>query len=255
MQLTIYQHKLEAISRFALFLNEVFQSILSTGRHQRISSNVVMRQIIFTGVEALSLISLIAIALGSLLFVEGNLVLGVFGQGKLVYVFLSTIIIRELSCLITALIVIARSGTAISTELGNMVVNNEVKVLESIGISPIQYLVVSRAIGVVVATTTLTIFFNMMAILGGWIVSLFFFHLPITDYIHDLLSTIHISDIMLSVIKSILFGVTIAIISCYHGLQVSNASTEVPQRTIKAVVNSIITIIIMDILLTGVFFL
>jgi phospholipid/cholesterol/gamma-HCH transport system permease protein len=240
---------------FMHFTTRVVGEMFSFYSQRQIGFSVIIKQIFFTGYEALLLIGFIALAIGGLIILQGNIMLTTFGQTRLIYVLLVTIVVRELSILLTAMIVIARSGTSICTELGNMVVNKEIDLLRSFGISPISYLVVSRAIGVVVALFTLTIFFNLIAIFGGWVFSTLFYPINLNIFLSNLAAEIRVSDILLSVAKSVIFGFSIAIISCYHGLKVVKASTEVPQRTIKAVVNSIMVIVVADIIMTFVFYL
>jgi len=152
-------------------------------------------------------------------------------------------------------LIVARSGTAISTELGNMKVNQEIELIDSIGISPISYLVVPRMVGVTVACVVLSIYFNLAAFLGGWWVASFVRPIPFSEFSNMLLKTLSIQDIIQSIIKSLVFGILISLISAYQGLKVDKAITEVPQRTIKAVVYCISTIIITDISITLVFFI
>lgn len=235
---------------FQLFVFEVFRQVVRFRKQRQISSVVLLRQILFTGYEAFTLISLVAAAIGGLVILQGNSILSGFGQSRLMFVILVSIITRELGSLITAFIIIARSGTAIATELGNMVINREVDVLLSTGISPLSYLVVPRMIGVVVSSVVLNIYFNLTGILGGWAVSNFFSPLDFNVFFQGLLSELLPSDIAASVFKSFVFGLLVALISCYQGLMVNTASTEVPQRTIKAVVQSLTWVIVSDILIS-----
>ena len=247
--------RLENTKEFYLFVIQVFRKTLTFHRQKQIGFIVLLRQIMFTGYEALPLIIFIALSIGGLIILEGNYILGGFGQSQLVYVILVTVVIRELSIIITALIVIARSGTAISTELGNMTVNNEINLLQSFGISPISYLVVSRFIGVVVAVFLLTIYFNLAAVIGGWLFSTIFYPMNFGYFVNQFLYHLSFADIIIFVVKSIVFGTAIALISCYQGLKVGTASTEVPQRTIKAAVSSVIAVVVFDIIITVLFYI
>ncbi|HQB98410.1 MAG TPA: ABC transporter permease, partial [Candidatus Cloacimonadota bacterium] len=168
---------------------------------------------------------------------------------------LVTVVVNELSGILTALVVVARSGTAISTELGNMRVRREIDLIESFGISPIGYLVLSRVIGVVVAMVILVLYFNFVAVLGGWLFSRIFNHLEFQAFMSDFLSVLKLSHVLSSLLKSISFGVIISILSTYHGMRVGHASTEVPQRTIRAVVSSIFVVILVDMVITWLFWI
>lgn len=238
------------IKEFFSFSFEVLSGILSFGKRSQLSFSVVVKQVFFTGYQALYLIGFLAIAVGGLIILQGNLLLAAFGQSRWAYMLLVSVVIRELSSIFTALIVVARSGTSICTELGNMVVNNEIDLLKSYGISPIDYLVVSRTIGVVAAMFTLAIFFNIVSVFGGWFFTTLFYPISFGDFINNFMNEVMISDILISVIKSVVFGFIIALVSCYNGLKVVRATTEVPQRTIKAVVHSIMLIVVVNILIT-----
>jgi len=230
---------------------EVFR--IRSNRH--VSSMVILRQILFTGYEALPLISFLALAIGGLVILQGTNLLAGFGQGIWVHIVLVTVVVNELSGILTALVVVARSGTAISTELGNMRVRREIDLIESFGISPIGYLVLSRVIGVVVAMVILVLYFNFVAVLGGWLFSRIFNQLEFQAFMSDFLSVLKLSHVLSSLLKSISFGVIISILSTYHGMRVGHASTEVPQRTIRAVVSSIFVVILVDMVITWLFWI
>jgi phospholipid/cholesterol/gamma-HCH transport system permease protein len=225
--------------------------IVAFYRNWKINRIILYRQILYTGYEALALISLIALAISAIIIIEGNSVLAGFSQSKFFYTIFVSTVTRELSCLLTAIIIIARSGTAISTELGNMVINHEIDALQSFGVSPVSYLVTPRVLGVLISLITLTVYFNTVAVFGSWAVNNIFNPIDIRDYLTAIVSEIGFRDVLSVTLKSLLFGFTIAVISCYEGLQVSHASTEVPQRTIRAVVKSLTAIVIIDAAITA----
>ncbi len=233
--------------QFLTFLRQVVVEFMIFYREKQVSYLVLLRQVLFTGYQALSLIVLIAIAIGGLIILEGYTLLENFGQSDLLYGILVAVITRELSSLITAFIIIARSGNAIATELGNMRVNMEIDALKTIGLSPISYLVVPRTIGVVVSLLVLNVYFNVSGLFGGWLVSSWFYPIDFNVFFSKLLAKLTLTDIVISVVKSLLFGFFIAVIASYQGLNVRYATTEVPQRTILAVVQSITVVILINI--------
>ncbi|MDP2172230.1 MAG: ABC transporter permease [Candidatus Cloacimonadaceae bacterium] len=238
---------------FFSFLIEIILQSLRIRGNQHVNRNVILRQILFTGYEALPLIGFTALAIGGLIILQGYNLLSTFGQGIWVHNILVTVVINELSGIFTALVVIARSGTAISTELGNMVVRREIALLRSFSISPISYLVVSRIIGVVAAMVVLTIYFNIIAVLGGWLFTRLFNPINFGFFMGEFLGVLKFSNIFISLLKPFVFGLIISITACYQGLSVHHASTEVPQRTIRTVVNSIFLIVVSDIIITWLF--
>jgi len=235
--------------QFFRFLRRVILEFVVFYSEKQVGYMVLLRQVLFTGYQALSLIVLIAIAIGGLIILEGYTLLANFGQSDLLYGILVAVITRELSSLITAFIIIARSGNAIATELGNMRVNLEIDALKSIGLSPVSYLVVPRTIGVVVSMLVLNVYFNVSGLFGGWLVSSWFYPIDFYVFFSKLLAKLTLSDIIISVIKSFLFGFFIAVIASYQGLNVRYATTEVPQRTILAVVQSITMVIFINIVI------
>jgi len=247
---SIFKGRLQNIVYFVGYSFEVMLQMVRFFQNRRIGKIVLYRQILYTGYEALSLIALIAFSIGGIIILEGNAILQGFGQSKIFYTILVSVVTRELACILTAFIIIARSGTAISTELGNMVINEEIDALRSFGISPISYLIVPRVLGVIISMITLALFFNAFAILGAWLLSYLFYSLNFSTFFTSLFSELTIRDIVSGTLKAVAFGFTIAIISSYEGMKVTFASTEVPQRTIKAVVLSLTWIIIFDIIIT-----
>ncbi|HPS38651.1 MAG TPA: ABC transporter permease [Candidatus Cloacimonadota bacterium] len=243
-------HGKKSLWDFFSFLGATLSDAIQIRGNRHISPMVLMRQILFTGYEALPLISFIALGIGGLVILQGYTLLSNFGQGNLVHMILVTVVINELSAMITALVVIARSGTAISTELGNMVVHREIDLLRSFGMSPISYLIVSRVYGVMAAMLILTAYFNIIAVLGGWLFSQLFSAIEFRAFFNDFFNQVRLSSIVVTIVKPLVFGLVIAVVSSYEGMSVKRSSTEVPQRTIKAVVNSIVLIVIADFIIT-----
>lgn len=237
-------------NRFLLFNFEVMFESFSLKNIRTIGFNVLMKQILFTGFEAFAIITLIGFAIGGLIVSQGNAIFSGFAQSRLFYTIMVTLVIRELGALLTAFIIIARSGTAISTELGNMVVNNEMEALVSFGISPISYLVAPRVMGMVISIFILTIYFNAAALLSGGLIASYFYSINLNSYFTSIFEEIKTIDFIISFIKSIIFGYGIAIIASYQGFAVIKATTEVPQRTIKAVVFSLAWIIVFNIFIS-----
>jgi len=159
-------------------------------RRRQVGFRVFILQILFTAVEALPIIAFISLALGALIIVQGNSILPRFGQGKLLYTLLIIVITRELGPLLTAFIIIARSGTAIATELGNMVISHEIEAYVAVGINPIAYLVVPRFLGVTVSVVLLTLYFNFFGLFGSFLLTQFVQRIPFHEYLVNLLAAL-----------------------------------------------------------------
>lgn len=239
------------------FTNFSYEVILQSFRsilNRRIIGDIIIKQILFTGVEAVGLISFTAFIIGAIIVIQGQSLFSQFFQHKFLVDVLIITLTRELGSVLTAFIIIARSGTAISTELGNMVINDEVDALHSMNISPIYYLVVPRIYAVILSIIALTIFFNLVGFFGGMVVSSTFYHFSAADFLLYLSTEIELKDIVIAITKSFIFGYCIALISCYHGLRVTKARTEVPIRTSKSVVYSVTSVILLDIIIISIFY-
>ena len=214
-----------------------------------------MRQILFTGFQALGLVSFIALMLGAIIIVEGHSLLGTVGQTDWIYKILISALVRDIGPFIVSFIVIARSGTAIATELGNMVVNHECDALKVMGISPISYLVTPRVIGVTISQLLLIIYFIVIGFFGGFLVSNVFLSLPLVSFVDNLARNLTQADLISMVFKVVVSGFFIGVIACYHGLSVRRTFTDVPQRAIKAVGRSIVAVCVINVIGVAGYFL
>ncbi len=219
-------------------------------RRRQVAFRVLVLQILFTGVEALSIVSLIALSIGAVIIIEGGTILPRFGQTSLVYSILIVVITRELGPILTAFIIIARSGTAIATELGNMVVSHEVEAYVSVGISPISYLVVPRVLGVTISMMALTIYFNFFGLFGSYLVSQLVKPVPVLEYFSALLRALQLRDLLSMLVKSAVFGVIVSVVATFQGFKVSSSVTEIPRAAIKAVGQGFVLCFLADALIT-----
>ncbi|KZN32505.1 ABC transporter permease [Pseudoalteromonas luteoviolacea] len=235
---------------FLPFSAYVISDFIFFHRNRSISFDVLVRQVRFTGVEALGLVVLIAMLIGALIIVQGYPLLAAIGQGNWIYDILISTIVRDLGPFIVCFIVLARSGTAITTELGNMVVSKEIDALISMGVSPISYLVAPRVLGMVISLVLLMSYFVACGIFGGYLVSNAFQSIPVSTFFARLIGELHWLDIVIMLVKVALSGLFISLISSYHGLTVNRAITEVPQRNIKAVGRGLISLCLIHVGLT-----
>jgi phospholipid/cholesterol/gamma-HCH transport system permease protein len=235
-----------------LSLKELFSHPLH-GRGE--TYRVIARQVIFTGVDALPAVSFIALLIGLLVIIQAGTTLPRFGAGALLANIIVLTIVRELGPLITAFIVVWRSGTAIATELGNMRVGQEITALESMGISLTRFIVMPRLVGAVISMICLTVYFDIVAVIGGFFVAKTKLTIPLSVYVNDIGNALSPADLLITVIKAVLFGFTIALICSHHGLSVQAATTEVPQQTTRAMLNTVTICLVLDIIVTVGFYL
>lgn len=237
------------------FFFEVMKETAFFMRRKTVGVKVLVMQILFTGFEAITVIAILSLSLGAVLIIQGISLLPQFGQGQLIYQILITVITRELGPILTAFIIIARSGTAIATELGNMVVSHEIEAYISVGINPISYLVVPRFLGVTVSMLLLNIYFNLFGLVGSFFITQLVHPISFYEYFSNLLLTLRAVDILSSMVKSVVFGIIISVVATYNGFKVQQSATEIPQYVIRAVVQCFILCILANALITLVYYL
>ncbi|MBN2036342.1 MAG: ABC transporter permease [Chitinispirillaceae bacterium] len=207
------------------------------------------RQMLYTGVEAFWLVSAIAFVAGSTIIMQAMTNMPKFGVSEYFGNILVIAVVRELGPFFTSIVVIGRSGAALASHIGTMRVNKEVAALEVMGIDPVYFLVMPALAGMVGAMICLNVYFDMVAIVGGLIVASFTVDVPFAIFLTKVLDAFTWVDILISTLKSTIFGVIIAIVSCHYGLKVATIRG-VPQAAIKSVVGSMTGIIVVSVIVT-----
>ena len=224
-------------------------------RRGQAARKILIMQILFTFVEALSISAFLAVGIGAAVNIIGMPFLSSISQDMLIYSILITIITRELGPLLTAFIIIARSATAIATEIAGMVISHEVEAYISVGVDPIEHLAVPRFLGVTISLFMLNIFFNIFGLAGSFAVAQIFTPLPATVYFSNLLATLTMPDILVSIVKSISFGMIISVVAIIRGLDVERASTEIPVAGLKSVGSAFGWCIFLNIILSAMYYM
>jgi phospholipid/cholesterol/gamma-HCH transport system permease protein len=215
---------------------------------------ILLMQIVFTFVEALGIASMLALGIGAAVYLIGMPFLASFGQERLLYTVLIIFVTRELGPLLAAFIIIARSATAIATEIGGMVVSHEVEAYISVGVDPIEYLAAPRFLAVTISMFLLNIYFSIFGLAGSFLVVRFFNPMPAAYYFSKLLEALTIYDILISIAKSVGFGMVIGLLALVNGFSVERASTEIPVVGLKSVGASFAWCIILDVLLSALYY-
>jgi len=223
-------------------------------RHSQTSFKVLIMQILFTFVYAMGITTLLALAIGAAVNIIGVPFLTMINQQKLIYSLLIIIITRELGPLLTAFIVIARSATAIATEIAGMVISHEVEAYISVGIDPIEHLAVPRFLGVTISLVLMNIYFSVFGLAGSYIVTQLFSSTPMDYYFTSLLEHLSIYDVIISIIKSIVFGTIVSIYAVIEGFSVERASTEVPVAGLRAVGGAFALCIVVDVIISALYY-
>ena len=218
-----------------------------------VCARIAVRQVFFTGFEALSLISAIAAFVGATFVLQVQLLSGALNTemaGKI----LVAVMLRELAPLVTAIVVAGRSGTAIATELGNMKVNDEILALISLGMDPMRFIVQPRIVGCVVSVLVLTVYFGVVAIGAGYLVGLALGGVGLENMQAGFTQALMPADLPLFLAKGLMLGVLVGLLCCHFGLQAEGSPTEVPRRASHAVVMTLLACVASNALITLTFY-
>ncbi len=202
------------------------------------------------GVGSLAIVILTGFFTGGVLILQAYPTLAYYGAQSSAGQGVATSLIRELGPVLCALMVAGRVGSAISAELGSMVVSQQIDAMRALGTSPIRKLVTPRVVALIIALPLLTVAADLFGLLGGGIVAAQIYGLDTNVYVASVRNGVDINDVLGGVLKPIVFGLIIGIISCRKGLSTSGGTVGVGQSTTSAVVVSSITVIIADFFLS-----
>ncbi|MFN8009420.1 MAG: ABC transporter permease [Terriglobia bacterium] len=211
-------------------------------------------QALDVGVRAIPIISLIMFFIGLIMALQSAYELRRFGAINYVATAVALSISRELGPLVTAIVVIGRSGSAFAAEIGTMKVTEEIDALETMAISPIRFLVTPKFLAMIVMLPCLTIWASTMGILGGSFFGVAQAGFTFRQYINASVDSLYLRDITTGLIKSVMFGVTITAVGCLEGLSTGAGAEQVGRSTTRAVVISIFLVILVDLIFTALFF-
>ena len=214
----------------------------------------VWAQIVRIGVQAVPMAALTTLTIGVVLAMQSAAQLEKLGAEVFVPGLVSTSIVKELGPLITAVIVIGRSGSAVTAELGTMKVSEEIDALEVMAIHPMSYLIVPRFLAIVIMMPVLTVLGIYVGMFGGWLIAFFALDMSTAFYITNAIDYLESRDVWIGMFKSVVFGVLIITIACNVGLNVKGGAEGVGLATTRSVVVSLLTVFVANALLTAVFF-
>lgn len=217
--------------------------------HNGVIRNSVVRQIVESGVNSL-IPTLLMMSITVAFSVTAQLIVTfqTFGSEKEMVNLLIRFVALELSPLLTAIILISRSGSAIAVELGNMKINKEIKGLELLGIDIMVYLTFPRLIGMTTSQSVLAVYFSTLSLILGIFFSVFLESASNFKYFFILIESITPLELLAFLFKNLLFGLIIGANACFHGLRVQTSVTDVSQETQQAIVNSLIMVFLVNML-------
>ncbi len=215
-------------------------------RPRRFRLNAVVQRFDVVGVRALGIIGLMTFLLGIVIGQQGAVQLEQFGAEVYTINLIGRISVRELATLMTAIMVAGRSGSAFAAQLGTMKLTEEIDAMRTIGVSPIEALVIPRMLSAIVMMPLLAFFAMMMSMLGGGIFCWVYLGVPPLTFIQRIQEVVPMTDLWVGLIKAPVFGFIIALAGCFQGMLVKSDAEEVGLRTTAAVVQSIFMVIVLD---------
>ncbi len=213
-----------------------------------------IHQAMSAGVEALPIVSLISFFVGTIIALQGAYQLRKLGAMQLVAAAVAIVITRELGPLMTAIMVIGRSGSAFAAEIGTMKVNEEIDALETMAVEPVHFLVAPKFLAMVLMMPCLTTWADFMGIVGGGFFGVSGAGFTWASYFQATLNNLVLRDVVTGLIKSVMFGLVITAVGCQEGFATGLGSEEVGRSTTSAVVKSIFLVIVVDLIFTALFY-
>lgn len=212
---------------------------------------IVVEQVYFTAVQALPVLIPISLITGSMIIIQLSFLTGQIDLGKIAVL----LILREIGPMLTAIIVILRSATAVTIEISYMKVLNEIDALEMSGIDPMIVVCFPRFIGITSAILSLYVVFGMFAITGGWTIAWIGAYFPVGGFLQQIAKAVSVADIAVGLIKAFFFGVAITVTCLYHGFEHKKQITQVPISTSRSSIECFLFCLVINIFISVVFYL
>jgi len=206
------------------------------------------------GYESLPIVSLISFFIGVILALQTAYQMQRLGSEMYIASIVALSLVRELGPVVTALIVAGRVGAAITAEIGSMQVTEQIDALQTLAVNPIKYLVVPRLIALAVVLPILTLYADIIGIFGGYLICVYKLGISSQMYLNITFDALLFKDLFTGLVKTIFFGMIIALVACYKGFNVEGGAEGVGQATKEAVVSTFILIIACDCLFTALFY-
>jgi phospholipid/cholesterol/gamma-HCH transport system permease protein len=223
-------------------------------RKVRFGYSALVFQTVRVGVRAIGIVMLVSGAIGAILALQTEPSLADFGQTDKVANIIVVAIFRELGPLVAAIVLTGFAGAAIAAELGTMVVGEEIEALESMALNPIRFLVVPRVIATAGSLFVLSVLSDLTAVIAGGLVGVGALGIPYEVYVDNTLQQVSSSDFLSGLVKSIVFGTILGLIACHNGLKVTGGAAGVGKATTDTVVQTVVTIIFVDLFFTAFFY-
>ncbi|MFZ6721632.1 MlaE family ABC transporter permease [Undibacterium sp. Ji49W] len=229
------------------FLGEIAVSVLGVLRHpRRWRGRAILRNIQIAGFEALPIVGITSFLLGIVIAYQGADQLKHYGANIFVVELVGYAMLREFAPLITAIIIAGRSGSAYAAQIGTMVVTEEIDALQTVGIPPIDLLVIPKLMALMLALPLLTLFADLLGILGGMLMASTQLGVGPHEFMDRFATEIPLRTLLIGIGKSVVFAMVIAIIGCYQGFRTKGNADSVGRQTTRSVVQAIFIVIVLD---------
>ena len=224
------------------------------GKRVRLGHAAIVSQIVRVGARSITIISLVSGCIGLILALQLAPPLEQYGQKESVANIIGVAVLRELGPLIAAVVLTGFAGAAIAAELGTMAVGEEIEALEAHALNPIRFLVVPRIAATMVSMTALGVIADTVSVAAAMVTSALALEVPRETFWEHLLLQVKLVDFLTGVGKGAIFGLLIGIIACGNGLKVTGGAAGVGKATTDTVVQSVVAIIIADMIFTAIFY-
>lgn len=246
---------LTGLGDYYFFTFELVQSLRKLKRDSLDAFiRVLINQIRFTGTNALTLLSIISLSIGATTIIQAVTFLPKLGQEDFIGNLLKLVIVREVGPLITAIIILTRSGSAIAAELATQKLHREIQAVELMGMNPFLLMVIPRVIGGLIATLLLILYFDFVAFIGGYLISQMITSIPFSSFIETVIRSLSVGDVFSTLLKGFAYGIFIPVTCSFYGLQ-PETLFEIPIFVSKAVVRSLLLVFSLNALISVIFYL
>jgi len=243
----IGQSSLETLNFIGDALIAFLKFFTGNARYQRSDLILTIQQ---CGVQAFPIVSLISVLVGLILAFIGAVQLLMFGAQIYVANLVAIAMVRVMGAVMVGVIMAGRTGAAFAAQIGTMQVNEEIDALQTLGISPMEFLVLPRMLALILMMPLLCVYADLMGVFGGFIVGVGMLNLTVTQYINQTIAALNLYHFFIGIFYSLVFGVLVALAGCLRGIQCGRSASAVGQAATSAVVTGIVCIVVSTALIT-----
>ncbi len=213
-----------------------------------------LKQLEFIGVDSISVIGLTGLFCGAVMALQSSFAFGLFDANSMIGPTVALVTMRELGPVFTTLMVSARCGSAMAAEIGTMRVTEQIDALDVMAVDPVQYLIAPRLLASFIMLPALTVIFDFVALVGSAFVTVSLLDIPLRQFYENTVEFVALSNFTNGLYKSAVFGIIVAIVSCYKGFYTTGGAAGVGKATTASVVMAAVTTLIVDYFLTAILF-